>query len=138
MKLTNKFEPDLRTGNASTDDFIIRPESMAYDAYDAYDGMEVPASPPAAHSAVSPMGAMPILPPSSSPDAMMRAYAQARNNGPSPAGSQQGMRTLYAPASEGLSPSAAVGTEDNNPYRKSSNSELSRYSAASGDVGKAA
>ena len=107
-------------------------------AYDAYDGMEVPASPPAAHSVVSPVGTMPMLPPSSSPDAMMRAYAQARNTGPSPAGSQQGMRTLYAPASEGLSPSAAAGSEDKNPYRKSVNSEVSRYSGASGDVGKAA
>ncbi|QRV81268.1 hypothetical protein RhiJN_09283 [Ceratobasidium sp. AG-Ba] len=129
----------LRTGqNSSSEDFILRPESMAL-AYDAYDapGVSVEPPPPAAHSAMSPVGTMPMLPPSASPDAMMHAYAQARN-GPSPAGSQQGMRTLYAPSnSSNLSPSAA---EDRNPYRKSTNSEISAYSETSGDhtVGKAA
>ncbi|KAG8708035.1 hypothetical protein FRC08_000144 [Ceratobasidium sp. 394] len=125
----------LRTGHQG-EDYILRPESMAL-AYDA-PGVSVE-PPPAARSAVSPVGAMPMLPPTSSPDAMMRAYAQARTNGPSPAGSQQGMRTLYAPSNAGLSPSAAVGDEDRNPYRKSVNSVLSAYTDASGDnaVGKA-
>ncbi|KAG9112441.1 hypothetical protein FRC07_007914 [Ceratobasidium sp. 392] len=111
--------------------------ALAYDAYDA-PGVSVE-PPPAIHRALSPVGAMPMLPPTSSPDGMMRAYAQARNAGPSPAGSQQGMRTLYAPANGGLSPSTAVGAEDRNPYRKSMNSDYSAYTDASGDnsVGKA-
>ncbi|KAG8718745.1 hypothetical protein FRC09_012182 [Ceratobasidium sp. 395] len=126
----------LRTGQGS-EDYILRPESMAL-AYDAYDAPGVSVEPPPAiHRALSPVGAMPMLPTTSSPDGMMYAYAQARNAGPSPAGAQQGMRTLYAPANGGLSPSAAA--EDRNPYRKSMTSDVSSYSDASGDnsVGKA-
>lgn len=124
----------LRTGqNNGSDDFIVRPDSMAL----AYGGVEEVEPPAAAHNAFSPVGSMPMLPPTASPDAMMRAYAQARNAGPSPAGSQQGMRTLYAPANtDSLSPSAAVGAEDRNPYRKSVNSEVSQYSETD-QVGKA-
>ena len=120
----------LRTGqNNGSDDFIVRPDSMAL----AYGGVEEIEPPAAVHSVVSPTGAMPMLAPNSSPDAMMHAYAQARNAGPSPAG-PQGMRTLYAPSNaDGLTPASAIGAEDKNPYRKSVNSEASQYS----DVGKA-
>lgn len=122
----------LRTGQANgSDDYLVRPDSMAL----AYGGVEEVEPPAPVHNAVSPGGMMPMVPPTASPDDMMRAYAQARTAGTSTP--SQGMRTLYAPANaDGLSPSTAHGAEDKNPYRKSMNSETSRYSDA--DVGKAA
>ncbi|CAE6429857.1 unnamed protein product [Rhizoctonia solani] len=123
----------LRGGQANvSNDYLVRPDSMAL----AYGGVEEIEPPAPAHNVVSPTGAMPMIAPNASPDAMMRAYAQARTAGTStpPA---QGMRTLYAPSNaDGLSPATAHGAEDKNPYRKSMNSETSRYSDA--DVGKAA
>ncbi|KAG8750531.1 hypothetical protein FRC11_010317 [Ceratobasidium sp. 423] len=122
----------LRTGQANgSDDFLVRPDSMAL----AYGGVEEVELPAPVHNAVSPVGVMPMVAPSASPDDMMRAYAQARTAGTSTP--SQGMRTLYAPANaDGLSPATAHGAEDRNPYRKSMNSETSSYSDA--DVGKAA
>ncbi|CAE6466002.1 unnamed protein product [Rhizoctonia solani] len=122
----------LRTGQANgSDDFLVRPDSMAF----AYGGVEEVEPHAPVHNAVSPAGMMPMVAPNSSPDDMMRAYAQARNAGTSTP--SQGMRTLYAPANaDGLSPATAHGAEDKNPYRKSMNSETSRYSDA--DVGRAA
>ncbi|CAE6439119.1 unnamed protein product [Rhizoctonia solani] len=117
----------LRTGQANgSDDFLVRPDSMAL----AYGGVEEIEPPAPAHNTVSHTG-MSMAAPNASPDDMMRAYAQARAATPS-----QGMRTLYAPANaDGLGPAAAHGAEDKNPYRKSMNSETSRYSEV--DVGKA-
>lgn len=122
----------LRTGQTNgSDDFLVRPDSMAY----AYGGVEDVEPPAPVHSVVSPAGMVPMVAPNASPDDMMRAYAQARTTGASTP--SQGMRTLYAPANaDGLSPADAHGAEDRNPYRKSMNSETSRYSDA--DVGKAA
>jgi hypothetical protein len=125
---------DLRTGQSNgSDDFIVRPDSMSF----AYGGVDDEIEPPSqVHHAASPVGTMPMVPPSASPDEMMRAYAHARTTGASPAGSQQGMRTLYAPANNsGLTPSAAYGADEKDPHRKSVNSEVSQYSDA--DVGKA-
>ncbi|KAJ1303970.1 hypothetical protein OPQ81_008380 [Rhizoctonia solani] len=101
----------LRTGQTNgSDDFLVRPDSMAL----AYGGVEEIESPAPVHNVVSP------------------AARTAGTSTPS-----QGMRTLYAPANaDSLSPEAAHGAEDRNPYRKSMNSETSRYSDA--DVGKAA
>ncbi|KAF8752856.1 Permeases of the major facilitator superfamily, partial [Rhizoctonia solani] len=103
------------------------------------DILQMPAAtrrtPAPVHNAMFPTGAMPMAPSHASPDDMMRAYAQARTNGTNTP--SQGMRTLYAPANaDGLSPAATHGAEDKNPYRKSMNSEASRYSEA--DVGRAA
>ncbi|CAE6464056.1 unnamed protein product [Rhizoctonia solani] len=122
----------LRTGHTSgSDDFLVRPDSMAL----AYGGVEEAEPSAPVHNVVSPPGMMPMVAPNASPDDMMRAYAQARTAGTSTP--SQGMRTLYAPANaEGLSPATAHGAEDRNIYRKSMNSETSRYSDA--DVGKAA
>ncbi|ELU41248.1 hypothetical protein AG1IA_04723 [Rhizoctonia solani AG-1 IA] len=122
----------LRTGQANgSDDFLVRPDSMAL----AYGGVEEVEPPAPVHNAMFPTGAMPMAPSHASPDDMMRAYAQARTNGTNTP--SQGMRTLYAPANaDGLSPAATHGAEDKNPYRKSMNSEASRYSEA--DVGRAA
>ncbi|CAE7144364.1 unnamed protein product [Rhizoctonia solani] len=122
----------LRTGQANvSDDFIVRPDSMAL----AYGGFEEVEPPAPVHSVASPAGMTPLVAFHASPDDMMRAYAQARTAGTSTP--PQGMRTLYAPANaDGLSPAVAHGAEERNPYRKSMNSENSRYSDA--DVGKAA
>ncbi|QRW22841.1 hypothetical protein RhiXN_07877 [Rhizoctonia solani] len=122
----------LRTGQVNgSDDFLVRPDSMAL----AYGGVEEVEPPAPVHNAMFPTGAMPMAPSHASPDDMMRAYAQARTNGTNTP--SQGMRTLYAPANaDGLSPAATHGAEDKNPYRKSMNSEASRYSEA--DVGRAA
>ncbi|CCO28772.1 hypothetical protein RSOLAG1IB_08391 [Rhizoctonia solani AG-1 IB] len=122
----------LRTGQTNgSDDFLVRPDSMTL-AYGGVEDMEPPAP---VHNALSPTGSMPMVGPDASPDDMMRAYAHARTTGTSTP--SQGMRTLYAPANaDALSPAAAPGAEDRNPYRKSMNSEASRYSEA--DVGRAA
>ncbi|CAE6362260.1 unnamed protein product [Rhizoctonia solani] len=122
----------LRTGQANgSDDFLVRPDSMAL----AYGGVEDVEPPAPVHNTMFPTGAMPMIAPNASPDDMLRAYAHARTAGTSTP--SQGMRTLYAPANtDNLTPSVAHGAEDRNPYRKSMNSEASRYSEA--DVGRAA